>query len=81
MVGRGRADLRIESAAVSRQHARLNGSADRLTLTDLGSNNGTSVNGVPCLEDEVFYLSPDDIVIFGDARVRIRVLPADEEGS
>jgi outer membrane biosynthesis protein TonB len=81
VVGRGRADLRIESAAVSRQHARLNGSADRLTLTDLGSNNGTSVNGVPCLEDEVFYLSPDDIVIFGDARVRIRVLPADEEGS
>ena len=66
---------------MSRQHARLNGSAKRLTLSDLGSNNGTSVNGVPCLEDEVFFLSPDDIVMLGDARLQVRVERDDGEDS
>jgi hypothetical protein len=68
VIGRGGADLRIDSAAVSRQHAALNGTATELTITDLGSNNGTSINGVPCLEGEIMYLEPGDTVILGDAR-------------
>ena len=77
-IGRGQADLRIESAAVSRQHASLNGTAQALTLSDLGSNNGTSVNGVPCLEGEILYVGPGDIIILGNARVALDIVPADD---
>ena len=73
-IGRGQADLRIESAAVSRQHASLNGTAQALTLSDLGSNNGTSVNGVPCLEGEILYVQPGDIIILGDARLTLNII-------
>jgi hypothetical protein len=72
VVGRGEAaDLRIPSAAVSRRHVRLNGTETALTVTDLGSNNGTSVNGVPCLEGEILYLAPGDDLVLGDARLTV----------
>ena len=76
VIGRGETDLRIDSAAVSRRHALLNGTAELLTLTDLGSNNGTSINGVPCLEDEIMYVEPGDIIILGDARFSIEIKPS-----
>ena len=75
-IGRGQVDLRIESAAVSRHHASLNGTAQALTLSDLGSNNGTSVNGVPCLEGEILYVEPGDIIILGDARLTLGIVAA-----
>jgi hypothetical protein len=78
-IGRGQADLRIDSPAVSRQHAALNGTADALTITDLGSNNGTSINGVPCLEGEIMYLEPGDTVLLGDTRFTLELKPADED--
>jgi hypothetical protein len=73
-IGRGQADLRIESAAVSRHHASLNGTAQALTLSDLGSNNGTSVNGVPCMEGEILYVEPGDVIILGDARLILDIV-------
>ena len=79
LIGRGDADLRIDSAAVSRQHACLNGSSGSLTIADLGSNNGTSINGVPCLEDEVMYVEPGDTVILGDARFTIEIEAVQED--
>ena len=66
-IGRGDCELAINSASVSRRHARLNGTREMLTLTDLGSSNGTSINGVPCLEGEIMYVEPGDMVIMGDA--------------
>jgi hypothetical protein len=72
-IGRGNADLSIDSDAVSRRHARLNGSRGELTLTDLGSSNGSSINGVPCLEGEIMYLEPGDVVILGDARFTVAI--------
>ena len=65
-IGRGNTDLVIDSASVSRRHACLNGTRDALTLTDLGSSNGSSINGVPCLEGEIMYLGPGDQVVLGD---------------
>lgn len=79
VIGRGQADLKISSAAVSRQHAALNGAADALTITDLGSNNGTLINGVPCLEGEIMFLEPGDTVTLGDARFTVELKPVDEE--
>ena len=79
VIGRGRADLQIDSMAVSRQHAALNGTAQALTITDLGSNNGTSINGVPCLEGEILYVEPGDTVILGNARFTLTLEPGDGE--
>jgi hypothetical protein len=76
-IGRGATDLVIDSPAVSRRHARLNGTAQALTLTDLGSSNGTSINGVPCMEHEIMYLEPGDTVLLGDARFTVTLEPAD----
>jgi diguanylate cyclase (GGDEF)-like protein len=46
-VGRGdAADLAVADAAVSRRHARLDRRPDGYHVTDLGSTNGTLVNGV-----------------------------------
>ena len=75
-IGRGATDLAIDSPAVSRRHARLNGTAQALTITDLGSSNGTSINGVPCLEHEIMYLEPGDTVLLGDVRFTVELEPA-----
>jgi MYXO-CTERM domain-containing protein len=79
-IGRGAVDVVIDSASVSRRHARLNGTREALTLTDLGSSNGTTINGVPCLEGEIMYLVPGDIVILGDARFTISIEAAPTAG-
>jgi hypothetical protein len=79
IIGRGEAELRIESAAVSRAHARLSGTSRELTITDLGSNNGTSISGVPCLEGEIMYVEPGDVIVIGDARFTVNIRPAGEE--
>ncbi len=45
MIGRSQsAALRIDDVAVSRHHARLQITRDAITITDLGSQNGTCVN-------------------------------------
>jgi two-component system cell cycle response regulator len=45
-VGRGReAGIRIQGDGISRQHARLRVAADNVTFEDLGSTNGSFVNG------------------------------------
>ncbi len=41
------ADLRLPDLTVSRHHARLTCSDDGVTIEDLGSTNGTAVNGMP----------------------------------
>jgi hypothetical protein len=74
-VGRGDADLNIDSRAVSRQHVRLNGTAAALTVTDLGSRNGTTVNEVPCLEGEILYVEPGDTLVLGDTRLTLQLEP------
>ena len=76
VIGRGGADLRINSAAISRRHAALSGAGDELTVTDLGSNNGTRINGVPCLEGEIMYVEPGDTLAMGDAWFTIEIVPA-----
>lgn len=81
VIGRGDADLRIDSVAVSRHHANLNGTATELTLSDLGSSNGSSINGVPCLEGEIMFIEPGDSIVLGDARFSIEIKPRSPAGS
>jgi FHA domain/Domain of unknown function (DUF1707) len=70
-IGRsGGCDLTIADMTVSRVHATLERTADGWLLTDLGSTNGTRVNGwrvrspVP--------VRAGDVVSFGDARYSLR---------
>jgi len=58
-------DLRIENMSVSRLHAQLNRGEDGWLLTDLGSHNGTRVNG--WLVREPVPVRPGDLIQFGSA--------------
>ncbi|MEM9072443.1 MAG: FHA domain-containing protein [Myxococcota bacterium] len=58
------ASLAVLEASVSRQHARLSRSADRWVLEDLGSTNGTYVDGVRVSERRP--LLSGQLVVFGD---------------
>jgi len=80
MIGRGDAELRIDSPAVSRRHACLNGTRRELTVTDLGSSNGTSINGVPCLEHEIMFIEPGDRLVLGNATCTIEILAGGTPG-
>ena len=57
------ADLVVDSARVSRQHALLEPCGDGHTIRDLGSSNGTWVNGHPVTEPVV--LTPGDVIDLG----------------
>jgi len=58
-------DLRIENMSVSRLHAQLNRVEDGWLLNDLGSHNGTRVNG--WLVREPVPVRPGDLIQFGTA--------------
>ena len=60
-------DLVFSSRTVSRSHARLNFGPDGWILTDLGSTNGTRINGWIVTRPEV--LRPGDRVSFGSQTV------------
>jgi hypothetical protein len=62
------AAVRLADAEVSRQHAVLDRSGDRVTLTDLGSANGTFVNGHP-LRGSSHDLRPGDLIHLGQIQL------------
>jgi pSer/pThr/pTyr-binding forkhead associated (FHA) protein len=63
-------DLRIANLSVSRCHARLDRSEDGWLLSDLGSHNGTRVNG--WLVREPVPVRPGDLLQFGTATFLIK---------
>ena len=58
-------DLRLADLSVSRRHAELDRDADGWLLTDLGSRNGTRLNG--WLVRETVPVRPGDRLEFGSA--------------
>jgi len=69
-LGRSReCDCVLAEPSVSRRHAELHRDGARWLLRDLGSRNGTRVNGVRLLDEA--EVSPGDRVSFGDARFRL----------
>jgi pSer/pThr/pTyr-binding forkhead associated (FHA) protein len=66
-IGRdSRCDLLIEDTTVSRWHARLERAAGRWLLTDLGSTNGTRLNGWRV--GQPVPVQAGDLVAFGSAQ-------------
>ncbi|MEM9064171.1 MAG: FHA domain-containing protein [Planctomycetota bacterium] len=63
--------LRLPESAVSRHHAKLEHEGSRLTVEDLGSSNGTYVNGDKA--EGVRELAAGDVVAIGSTVMLVRV--------
>ena len=75
VVGRGsNADLVLNEATISRAHALIGYDGDRVFVQDLGSTNGTLVNGS---KEERRYLDDSDELRMGRLILRIEI---DREG-
>jgi len=73
-LGRSReCDCVLAEPSVSRRHAELRREGARWVLRDLGSRNGTRVNGARLLDEA--EVGPGDRVSFGDARFRLGEAP------
>ena len=64
-------DLRLNSALVSRRHCRLSVQDGEIWLEDLGSANGTVVNGARITE---VPLSGGEVIMVGRTVLRFRIL-------
>lgn len=67
LIGRNHlCDIRIDSKIVSRHHALISYSAEGATIIDLGSTNGTTVDGIAVKEHQ---LEPGETIVVGDCRI------------
>jgi pSer/pThr/pTyr-binding forkhead associated (FHA) protein len=67
-VGRGsECDIVINDASISGQHAQILRQADGIYVQDVGSRNGSKVNGEPLLSPRL--LKPGDIISLGNIRL------------
>ncbi|MBX3467845.1 MAG: protein kinase [Planctomycetes bacterium] len=70
------AGLPLRDEGCSRHHAAFALDAQGLTVTDLGSKNGTRVNGAPLTAGAPAPLRPGDLVEVGGHRLRVVAAPA-----
>lgn len=63
-------DIDLSSAVISRRHAQVECRPDGVFLRDLGSTNGTAVQGETLAEGEVAHLREGDVVSFGGVEAR-----------
>lgn len=76
VVGRDpKADLTLSDAGVSFRHARVENRGEEWAIVDLGSKNGTKLNGANAAD---FVLAHGDLVTFGATEVRFEVQDAIE---
>jgi adenylate cyclase len=70
VVGRGlSSDIALYDPTISRRHAELTAKGDGVQIKDLGSSNGTFVNGTKVMSGR---LQPDDAVTFGRLMFHLR---------
>jgi hypothetical protein len=71
VIGRGdQASMRLPDVGISRRHARLDFDGGQVILTDLGSTNGTMVNGQRI---SAVALNPGDMIQIGTTTLTFRV--------
>lgn len=71
VIGRGdQANMRLPDVGISRRHARLDFDGAQVVLTDLGSTNGTMVNGQRVSS---VALNPGDMIQLGTTTLTFRV--------
>lgn len=59
-------DLILSSPEVSRVHGKIKYQRGQYYFTDLGSTDGSQVNGKEALTNQLFLLKPDDVIRIGD---------------
>jgi adenylate cyclase len=67
-------DLPVLDPTVSRRHAELQVEGESVSLRDLGSSNGTFVNGIGIPRDQTMRLTPGDRIVFGRVLFELREL-------
>ncbi|MFV0309665.1 MAG: FtsK/SpoIIIE domain-containing protein [Desertimonas sp.] len=75
-VGRTDGELRLRDDALSRAHARFDTDGTRFLVTDLGSSNGTFVEGAAVTGKQI--IQPGDFVGLGDSVLTVVVVTADD---
>jgi hypothetical protein len=78
-LGKGRADVVLKNRTVSRLHAAIESVTGGWVIQDLGSRNGTFVNGDRITGPRA--LRPDDEVRLGAVRLMFRAAPGDDSFS
>ncbi len=74
LIGRSpQADVNLVPEGISRRHALIWRKGGRIWIRDLGSSNGTTVDGV-AVGDEPMAVSPGAVVGFGAHRYRLSVI-------
>jgi pSer/pThr/pTyr-binding forkhead associated (FHA) protein len=82
VLGRGEVPLRIDNSYISRSHARITVDGDAITITDLGSSNGTFVGGSRIAVNEAVPLVPGEAIGLGQYMLTLgRVEQAEAEVS
>lgn len=77
VIGRGSdADITVDDAGASRKHAEIVWDGTRAQVSDLGSTNGTTLNGRAL---GTALLEPDSIIDIGATRIVYRVLAQSKE--
>ena len=70
MIGRGQeSSFRLPDTGVSRRHLEINWDGQTATLSDLGSTNGTTVNGNPV---QTWQLGDGDVIRVGHSSLVFR---------
>jgi two-component system, cell cycle response regulator len=69
-------DLSVTDQSISRRHAKFNKQGVQITLTDLGSANGTFVNNKKINPHEATFLAKEDMIKLGNSI--LKYLPAGE---
>ncbi|GAB3794816.1 DUF3662 and FHA domain-containing protein [Humibacter antri] len=73
VVGRGReADITVDDSGTSRKHIEIAWDGSHAQVRDLGSTNGSQLNGEPVKKA---VLEPDSVITIGRTRIVFRVLP------
>jgi Protein of unknown function (DUF3662)/Inner membrane component of T3SS, cytoplasmic domain len=76
VIGRGeQAEIRLADVGASRRHAQLDWDGQRAVFTDLGSANGSQVNGHKVA---AVTLNPGDVITIGGTRLMFRTDGIDE---
>ncbi|MEO6826431.1 MAG: DUF3662 and FHA domain-containing protein [Microbacteriaceae bacterium] len=73
VIGRGSdADITVDDTGISRKHVEIVWDGAHAQVRDLGSTNGSQLNGRPVTKA---LLEPDSVVTIGHTRIVFRVLP------
>ncbi len=79
IIGRGSdADITVDDTGISRKHVEILWDGTRAQVNDLGSTNGSLLNGSPVKKAP---LAPDSVIDVGRTRIVFRVLAQAEERS